>query len=49
MFCHLIQQSCETIDRTRAHAGIIFEKLLYNCTDVSDVTEKYEYKQGKIR
>ena len=30
VFCCLVQQSCEKIDRTRAHAGGIFAKLLYH-------------------
>jgi len=30
LFCELIQQACEKIDRTRAHAGEIFAKLLYH-------------------
>jgi len=30
LFCELMQQACEKIDRTRAHAGEIFAKLLYH-------------------
>ena len=30
MFCALIQQSVEKIDRTRAHAGDVFGKLLHH-------------------
>jgi len=30
LFCELIQQACEKIDRTRTHAGEIFAKLLYH-------------------
>ena len=30
LFCELMQQACEKIDRTREHAGEIFANLLYH-------------------
>ncbi|XP_033744746.1 tubulin-specific chaperone D-like [Pecten maximus] len=40
LFCCLVQQACEKIDRTRAHAGNIFKCLLYHRPEIPHIPER---------
>ncbi|KAK7502461.1 hypothetical protein BaRGS_00006414 [Batillaria attramentaria] len=42
MFCSLVQQNCEKIDRTRATAGQVFSKLLYHRPEVPHIPHRSE-------
>ncbi|KAL5021963.1 hypothetical protein ScPMuIL_001118 [Solemya velum] len=42
LICCLVQQACEKIDRTRAHAGRLFEKLLYHQPEIPHIPWKRE-------
>ncbi|XP_060577597.1 tubulin-specific chaperone D-like [Ruditapes philippinarum] len=42
MMTSLVQQACEKIDRTRAHAGNIFSSLLYHSPPVPNIPEREE-------
>lgn len=42
IFCNLVQQACEKIDRTRGVAGNIFAKLLYHSPSVPFIPHKEE-------
>ncbi|OWF45618.1 tubulin-specific chaperone D-like [Mizuhopecten yessoensis] len=40
VFCCLVQQACEKIDRTRAHAGNIFKCLLYHRPEIPHIPHR---------
>ncbi|XP_069124940.1 tubulin-specific chaperone D-like [Argopecten irradians] len=40
LFCCLVQQACEKIDRTRAHAGNIFKCLLYHKPEIPHIPDR---------
>lgn len=42
IFCSLLQQACEKIDRTRAHAGLIFSHLLYHKPEIPHIPHREE-------
>ncbi|CAH1795099.1 unnamed protein product, partial [Owenia fusiformis] len=42
VFCSLVQQCSEKIDRTRAHAGEIFQKLLYHKPPLAFIPHEQE-------
>ncbi|XP_060071725.1 tubulin-specific chaperone D-like [Ylistrum balloti] len=41
LFCCLVQQACEKIDRTRAHAGNIFKCLLYHRPEIPHIPDRH--------
>lgn len=45
IFCCLLQQACEKIDRTRAHAGLIFSKLLYHKPEIPNIPHREELEK----
>ncbi|KAK3089885.1 hypothetical protein FSP39_007355 [Pinctada imbricata] len=42
LFCSIVQQSCEKIDRTRSCAGKIFSDLLYHKPEIPYIPQKEE-------
>ncbi|XP_059170269.1 tubulin-specific chaperone D-like isoform X2 [Physella acuta] len=44
VFCCLIQQAVEKIDRTRRHAGVLFSNLLYHKPGIPHIPQEEEVK-----
>ncbi|XP_064617512.1 tubulin-specific chaperone D-like [Liolophura sinensis] len=45
IFCNLVQQACEKIDRTRAHAGGVFSTLLHHSPPVPHIPHREELEK----
>ncbi|CAG2198685.1 TBCD [Mytilus edulis] len=45
IFCCLLQQACEKIDRTRSHAGLIFSQLLYHKPEIPNIPHREELEK----